>query len=125
MPSSRHRSLLTGAIAITAMLIVSSCAAGPSVPPTGEVTEVTVTVQGMNYVPDVIEVPVGDELVITFENTSLDVHDLVFANGVKSKHLAPGESEVLEVGVIGDDLDGWCAISNHRELGMTLVVRAV
>ena len=94
------------------------------VPTTGEKTEVTVKVQGMHFVPDVIEVPKGNELVVTFENTGDVVHDLVFANNTGSAQLTNGQSEVIEVGVIGADLDGWCSVSNHRQLGMVMKVKA-
>lgn len=115
---------LTGALAAAALLL-AGCAAEPAVTATGETTEVTVTVEGMHFIPDVIDVPVGNELVVTLENTGTVVHDLVFANGARSEHLGPGQSEVIEVGVISADMDGWCSIGNHRQQGMELVVRAV
>lgn len=90
---------------------------------TGETTEVTVQVRGMRFTPAEIEVPYGDRLVVTFENTGADVHDLTFANGVRSARLAPGDAEVLDVGLIGADLAGWCAIAGHRQMGMELIVR--
>jgi nitrite reductase (NO-forming) len=108
-----------------AILLLAGCASGPSVPPTGETTEVTVTVSGMLYVPNVIEVPLGNRLVVTFENTGTDFHDLQFDNNVSSIRLAPGDSQVLDVGVISTDLDGWCTVGNHRAMGMELVVLAV
>lgn len=113
-----------GALA-ACVLLLAACTAGPSAATTGETTEVTVTVQGMRYFPDVIEVPVGNELIVTFENTSTDMHDLVFASGVSSQRVAPGASETLNVGVISADLDGWCSVSNHRAQGMVLTVKAV
>jgi plastocyanin len=108
-----------------AILLLAGCASGPSVTPTGETTEVTVTVSGMLYVPNVIEVPLGNRLVVTFENTGTDFHDLQFDNNVSSIRLAPGDSQVLDVGVISTDLDGWCTVGNHRAMGMELVVLAV
>lgn len=120
-----RRHLVSAATLAAAVLVLAGCASGPSVPATGETTEITVTVEGMRFVPDVVEVPVGDELVITFENTGNEMHDLTFANGAASAHLAPGETEVIEVGVIADDLDGWCSVSNHRAMGMELTVKAV
>lgn len=114
-----------GAIAATLILLTGCAASGPAVEATGETTEVTVTVSGMTYVPDVIEVPVGNELIVTFENTGTVVHDLKFANGAESAVIGPGKSEVIEVGVIGTDLAGWCDVSNHREMGMKLTVVAV
>ena len=56
------------------------------------------------------------------EHTGTDVHDLTFANGVRTQRLAPGESETVEVGLIGADLDGWCSIAGHRQMGMELTV---
>lgn len=108
-----------------ALLLLAGCASGPSAAPTGETTEVTVTVQGMRYVPDVLEVPVGDTLVINFENTGAEVHDLVLENGKGSEHVAPGETVVIDAGVISEDMEGWCSVSNHRAMGMELTVRAV
>lgn len=92
---------------------------------TGETTEITVGVDGMRFTPAVLEVPAGDRLIVTFENTGSDVHDLTFANGVRSARLAPGESETMDVGVIGADMAGWCSIAGHRQMGMELTVVAV
>lgn len=113
-----------GALAAS-LLLLSACAAEPSITPTGAVTEVTVTVAGMQYVPDTIEVPVGNELVITFENTGDVVHDLVLDNGAGSMQVFPGQAEVIKVGVIGAEVEGWCTIGNHRAMGMELTVIAV
>jgi len=105
---------------------ISTVAAPPSaVTATGQATEVTVRVDGMRYDPAIIEVPYGDQLVVHFENTGSDVHDLTFANGIRSARLAPGENQTLDLGVIGADLDGWCSIAGHRQMGMVLQVKAV
>lgn len=122
--SARAPFIKFSAIAVS-LLLLTACASGPSVTATGETTEVTVTVQGMSYVPDVVEVPVGNELIVTFENTGEVMHDLVFANGASSQHVAPGKSETINVGVISADLNGWCAVSNHRAMGMVLTVKAI
>ena len=100
---------------------VADSAAG--VAPTGHVTRVEVRVDGMRFTPDVIEVPAGDELEVSFTNTGTDVHDLTFANGVHSRRLAPGESAEIVVGVIGADMQGWCSIAGHRQMGMELTVQ--
>lgn len=126
MSVTRRVFLKSAAVAAGAgLLTLTGCSGGPSVPSTGETTEVTVKVEGMRFVPDVIEVPVGNELVVNFENTGDIVHDLVFANGTGSEHLTAGQSETIKVGVIGADLDGWCSVSNHRALGMVMTVKAV
>lgn len=99
---------------------------GPSsVAPTGEATQVTVTVAGMAFVPSVIEVPVGNTLEVTFDNTGDQLHDLRFANGAEVGPLSPGASETVNVGVIGADMDGWCTLPGHRQMGMELTVVAV
>lgn len=91
---------------------------------TGQTTEVTVTVDGMRFVPGTIEVPAGNNLVVNFENTGDQRHDLVFANGVATEALAPGASARLDVGVITSNLDGWCSLPGHRQMGMVLEVVA-
>jgi nitrite reductase (NO-forming) len=113
---------IAGGIAADPAAVGISTTAQGEVVPTGETTEVTVQVSGMRFTPAVIEVPYGNALVVTFENTGTDVHDLTFANGVRTERLAPGKSEVIEVGVLGADLDGWCSIAGHRQMGMELRV---
>lgn len=77
------------------------------------------------YVPDVIEVPTGDRLVIELVNDDGDLHDLEIENGVTSGRLGKGQAETMDVGVIAEDLDGWCTIPPHREHGMVLEIRAI
>ncbi len=99
--------------------------AGATVAATGHTTEATVSVQGMAFTPSTLEVPVGDRLVVTFVNTGDQRHDLVFANGAALPALAPGAQATLDVGVIGADLDGWCSLPGHRQMGMVMGVHAV
>ena len=96
------------------------------VEPTGEVTEIEVTAADMRFSPASVDVPVGNELVIHLTNTDAsEVHDLVLDNGVDSGRLAPGESTTIEVGVITEDLEGWCSIVGHRQMGMVFDVNAI
>lgn len=92
---------------------------------TAQVRTVEVSAADMSFSPNRIEVPVGSRLVIelTNDDDSL-VHDLVFANGTGSPRLAPGGTATIDVGVITGDLDGWCSIAGHRQMGMTLEVVA-
>ncbi len=109
----------------------SSAAASPTsasptvVDPTGETTEITVEVNGMAYTPSTIEVPAGNELVITFRNTGDQRHDLVLANGAKTPAISPGSEAILEAGVIAHTMDGWCSLAGHRAMGMELTIIAV
>ena len=79
----------------------------------------------MRFVPARIAVPAGDRLVIELRNADdTDVHDLVLDTGDDTGRLSPGESAVLDVGVVGRDLDGWCSVLGHRQMGMVLRVEA-
>ncbi|SFE28301.1 multicopper oxidase domain-containing protein [Blastococcus tunisiensis] len=93
---------------------------------TGRTTTVQVAAAGMRFAPDTVEVPVGDRLVIELVNSDPDtVHDLVLSSGPATERLSPGGSTTLDAGVIGGDVDGWCSVVGHRQMGMTLQVRAV
>lgn len=76
------------------------------------------------YVPDTIEVPLGDRLIIELVNDDPDIHDLELENGVATSRFGMGQSETLDAGVIAGDLDGWCTVPPHREHGMVLTVVA-
>ncbi|GGF44291.1 hypothetical protein GCM10010922_19850 [Microbacterium sorbitolivorans] len=110
--------ILALGLALVAAATLTGCSSEPDVEPTGHTTTVTVQVQGMSYTPSEIEVPLGDELVVEFENTGTDLHDIEFGNGEASERLNPGETETVNVGVVGEDMDFWCSVSNHRAMGM-------
>ena len=95
-----------------------------SVTPTGHTTRVSVGVEGMTFTPNHIEVPAGDRLIIDFTNSGDQRHDLVFETGVSSGSLATGETKELDLGIISGDVEGWCSLPGHREMGMTLHVQA-
>ena len=79
----------------------------------------------MRFTPSEINVPVGTRLIIELTNTDPEqTHDLVFENGTGGKRLAPGDSETIDVGVITGDLDGWCSIIGHKQMGMTMSIVA-
>ena len=134
-PPTRRAGSLVAGFAVLALCVAAGVAADPAavgistaastagIAATGETTEVTIRVDGMRFTPALIEVPYGDALRVTFENTGADVHDLTFANGVRTDRLAPGATHTIDVGVIGSDLAGWCSIAGHRQMGMELTVR--
>ena len=104
----------------------SDSASEQRVAPSGEVTEIDVTMEDMQFFPASVDIPAGNELVIHLTNTDdSEVHDLVLANGVDSGRLAPGESTVVEVGVVEQDIAGWCSVVGHRQLGMVFHVNAI
>ena len=95
---------------------------------TGEVTRIQVqATSDMRFVPNSVEVPVGNELVIEVKNMdSTNIHDLyIDANGgAETGRINPGETRTLHVGVITGDAEGWCTIIGHRAMGMTFSVVA-
>ncbi|KAE8765103.1 multicopper oxidase domain-containing protein [Georgenia thermotolerans] len=123
-----------GAVALAVVLGVAgdpaaaglgAASASADVAATGETTTVEVSVEGMRFTPSTIEVPAGNRLVIELTNTGTDVHDLVLETGATSGRLSVGQRATVDVGVVGRDLDGWCSVAGHRQMGMTLRVVAV
>lgn len=127
-PNQAIAAIATMAIIVSLGLSVPSAPSGQSssssVVATGQTTTVAVHTDGMKFVPNTIEVPVGNRLVIELTNTNEDTHDLSFGD-VATPRLASGESATLDVGVIGNDLEGWCTVVGHRQMGMVLNVVAV
>jgi nitrite reductase (NO-forming) len=100
-------------------------AASAGVTASGETRTVEVEARDMRFHPATIEVPAGTRLVIKLSNTDdHDVHDLVLDSGQDSGRLSPGDSTTVDVGVVGRDLDGWCSVLGHRQMGMVLTVKA-
>lgn len=133
-PLARRIGVAAAGFAVVVLTAAAGIAADPaalgistaprtSVAATGHTTEVEVRIQGMRYVPDVISVKAGDRLRITLINTGTDRHDLVLANGTRTERIPPGATAVLDAGIIGSDLDGWCSVAGHRQMGMTLTVK--
>jgi nitrite reductase (NO-forming) len=114
------------AVAVTAAIdpVALGWSAPVTAPSDAPVKTVTVTAANYRFSPSTITVPAGTHLKIELKNTDPSmVHDLVFANGVAGPRISPGESELIDVGVISGTLDGWCSIIGHRQLGMVMTVK--
>ncbi|QNN55021.1 multicopper oxidase domain-containing protein [Nocardioides mesophilus] len=99
----------------------TAAAASAGVSATGATTTVRVEAANMRFTPGTVSVPAGNRLVIEVTNTDHeDVHDLVLDSGATSGRLAPGASARLDVGVVGRDVEGWCSVVGHRQMGMVL-----
>jgi nitrite reductase (NO-forming) len=133
-PPRRRLGIAAAGLAVVVLATAAAVAADPAstgigtspqvaVAATGHTTTASVRIEGMRFVPDTVEVPAGDRLQINLANTGTDQHDLVLSNGIRTGRIAPGESAVLNAGVIGSSLDGWCAVAGHRQMGMTFSVR--
>lgn len=110
---------------VAAGLQLSRPAAQVAVTPTGHTTTVEVSMKDMRFHPDVVEVPAGDSLVILLTNDDTQVHDLVLVSGASSGLMNPKETVRVDVGVVGSDIDGWCSIAGHRQLGMVMTVKMI
>lgn len=95
---------------------------GPAIAPTGRTTRLKVEANAdMRFVPSTLEVPAGDRLEIEVHNVDpANTHDLVLDTGAHTSRLLPGDTAVLEAGVITEPVEGWCSIVGHRAMGMTL-----
>ena len=92
---------------------------------TGHTTTVEMSMANYRFTPSTVEVPAGDKLIIHLTNADDMLHDLVLSNGATSGSIAAGRSATIDVGVVGTDLDGWCSVAGHRQLGMVMKVVAV
>ena len=97
-------------------------AAAGAVAPTGHTTEVTVDMVNTRFVPDRIEVPAGDELVVVLTNSDEMAHNLVLETGLVSETLEPDTTTSVPLGVIGTNVAGWCSMAGHRLLGMEISI---
>jgi nitrite reductase (NO-forming) len=108
-----------------ASLTGRTVAAAAGVAANGQTRTVDVQAHDMRFTPSVIEVPAGTHLRIKVTNTDdQDVHDLVLDSGADSGRLSPGDAATVDVGVVGRDIDGWCSVVGHRQMGMVLTVKA-
>jgi nitrite reductase (NO-forming) len=135
-PRGQNAGLAAVGVALVVLAVAGGAALDPAalgrggepaaagVAPTGRTVEVDVDMRDMRFEPDRIEVDAGDRLVVTVRNVDTDVHDLVLESGHDSGRLAPGEEAVVDVGVVGRGLEGWCSVVGHRQMGMTLRVDA-
>lgn len=130
-PRGRGAALIAGcalAIAAAAGVAADPSAAGvgvdatQSVAATGRTVEVEVEAQNMRFTPSTIEIDPGDRLVLHVTNTDDTTHDLVMDSGDATGRLAPGQSATIDIGIVGRNMDGWCSIAGHRQMGMTLSV---
>ncbi len=138
LPLARARGLGSGLAVGGLAAVVLAVAAGvaadpaavtgsPAVPAaagaaaTGRTTQVQIVADHMRFTPSRVEVPAGNHLIITVRNADPEtVHDLVLDSGADSGRLDPGAVARVDAGIIGRDLQGWCSVVGHRQMGMVL-----
>lgn len=128
-PTRPVRGPAVAGVALTAVLVATAVSVDPGVlsgesaaadtTGNGEIVVVQVEARDMRFYPDSVEVAAGTQVIIELTNTDQSqIHDLVLDSGVSSGRLAPGESTTVDVGVVGQSMDGWCSIVGHRQMGM-------
>ena len=80
----------------------------------------TVTIEGMRYLPSEVRVNRGDRLVVELVNTGTTTHDLVIG-AARTPRIGPGKRVELDAGVISASITGYCSVAGHRQLGMVPV----
>ena len=135
-PAGQVAGLAATGLAAVAMVVAVGVAVDPSaigagntvsaaagVAASGQTTTVDIEARDMRFIPATISVPAGNRLVVVLTNTDdEDVHDLVLDTGAHSGRLAPGESARVVVGLVGRNLEGWCSVIGHKQMGMVLTV---
>ena len=86
----------------------------------GEVREIEVSGDEYAYTPSSISVKKGEKVRITFTNNGNLPHNLVIDElALSTKTIVSGKSDMIEFTAEGDaDLEFYCSIGNHRNLGM-------
>lgn len=117
---------LAAATAVAAALVLGLGAPGPSTTAGAAAADrtVEVTLADMRFSPNVIEVPAGSRLVLRVTNLDGVPHDLRVETGQHTPRLIRGQTAVLDLGVVHQDLDVWCDVPGHRAAGMTMLIRA-
>ncbi|WP_448855047.1 multicopper oxidase domain-containing protein [Corynebacterium camporealensis] len=87
----------------------------------GDTVTVDVSVEGMAFVPDSVDVPQGSQLVVNFTNTGDQVHDLKIGDA-ETGRVDPGDTVALDAGVINESIEGLCTIAGHSIQGMKFMV---
>jgi nitrite reductase (NO-forming) len=83
---------------------------------------IDVSLVEMRIVPSHLVVEAGAKLVLNVTNNGTMRHDLALATGPATPVLDPGQTAVLDAGVISAAVQGWCTLPGHRAAGMTLSI---
>ena len=115
--------IILALVAVTGLAVMNSTAAqrGATSAAPADATTIDVSVDGMAFVPASVDIPAGTHLVVNFTNTGDQVHDLKIG-GAETSRVEPGESAVLDVGVVTESVEGYCTIAGHKMQGMTFMV---
>jgi nitrite reductase (NO-forming) len=80
---------------------------------------------GFDVTPDVLEVDRGTRVVLNVVNEGGEDHDLAVDGGSRTRVLAPGQSQRLDLGTVTGNRPAWCTLPDHKVAGMTLDIEVV
>ncbi|WP_280550496.1 cupredoxin domain-containing protein [Halomonas sp. 11-S5] len=111
-----------GRMASMLLAVVTMVAGSAVMASQSETVEITITAQqGFQFEPTELEVPVGAEVVLVFENTGIMGHNLHIPElDVMTETITPGETDTVEFTV--DEAGTYtfrCEVPGHAEAGMT------
>jgi len=76
---------------------------------------------GFDVKPNTLIVNRGTHLILDVINDGKERHDLALEGGpTRTRMLAPGESQRLDLGRITHDTHAWCTLRGHKFFGMSL-----
>ncbi|WP_295803242.1 multicopper oxidase domain-containing protein [uncultured Corynebacterium sp.] len=115
--------IILALVAVIGLAVMNSTAAqrGATSAAPADATTIDVSVDGMAFVPNSVEIPAGTHLVVNFTNTGDQVHDLKIGSA-ETNRVDPGDSVQLDAGVITESVEGYCTIAGHKIQGMTFMV---
>ncbi|HEV7806068.1 MAG TPA: hypothetical protein VGO80_09630 [Solirubrobacteraceae bacterium] len=79
---------------------------------------------GFDVTPDTLLVERGARVVLDVVNAGRERHDLAVHGGQRTRTLAPGESQRLDLGRLDGRRTAVCTLPGHELAGMTLEIRA-
>lgn len=87
----------------------------------GDTVTRQVSIEGMLFAPNTVEIPAGSTLVLEITNNDSQNHDLAL-NGINTGLISPGDTVTQDFGVFDESTAGWCTVAGHKAMGMTFDV---
>src|SRR5699024_5354632 len=87
----------------------------------GDTVPRQVSIEGMLFAPNTVEIPAGSTLVLEITNNDSQNHDLAL-NGINTGLISPGDTVTQDFGVFDESTAGWCTVAGHKAMGMTFDV---
>lgn len=119
-PVRRRANAVAWVVVLLFVLVVGAATAisqgrQPSRPTTPVVADITI--EGMHYSPDRVEVDPATPVVLRITNNDDRRHDLKIGSAY-SGPIDPGKTVVYDFGMFADSTQGWCTMAGHKAQGM-------